>query len=244
VTASKPFHSRLPASRARCLREVALVWRGGWLRLRSRLVWILLVVGLGLAAAWCAGDADMALLNRVCSDGNATATRAAKVIRDYSDLVLCTPLALTLWIVGVVWRRGRWRRLGVACLMAALMAGAIVIAFKHAIGRPRPNKLERFPGVILHGPTTDSKLHSFPSGHTATSTATGVAMIAAAPAMAVPGLVYAATVGWSRMQLRDHYPLDVVVGGFIGLMCGACFASAVPGSCIRLPRRKRRRVTF
>jgi membrane-associated phospholipid phosphatase len=219
---------------------VGLVWRGGWARLRPRVWLILLVVLCGLAAAWFGDGADKALLGGICLDKSELASRAARFIRDYSDLVLCTPLALTLWTLGVVRRRARWRRLGLACLMAALMAGLFVTVLKHLTGRPRPKTQEAQAGERFHGPSRRAKFWSFPSGHTATSTATGVAMVAASPVMAVPGALYAATVGWSRMQLRDHYPTDVAVGGFIGLVCGACFASTVPGSKLRLRRRKRR----
>ena len=229
---------RLRASGSRWLREIALVWRGGWGRLRSRFWIILLAAATGLVLVGIGNDADMALLGKICSDGNETATQAAKFIRDYSDLVLCVPLSLILWSVGAVSGRSRWRRLGLACLMSALMAGLVVTMLKEVTGRPRPAAAQLFPGVILHGPTTRSKLHSFPSGHTATSTATGVSLVASAPIVIIPGAIYSVTVGWSRMQLRDHYPLDVAVGGIIGLVCGACFASTVPGSIIRVRRRK------
>ena len=64
--------------------------------------------------------------------------------------------------------------------------------------------------------------------------------MAASPVLIVPGVAYAATVGWSRMQLRKHHPLDVAGGAAIGALCGLCFASTVPGSKIKLRRRKRR----
>ena len=229
---------RLAASRKRCLREAGLVWHGGWSRLRSRLWLILLASGIGVALVWCGNGADQALLEQVRLDANATTTHAAKFISHYSDLVLCVPLALALWVGGVVRRCARWRRLGLACLMAALMAGWIVTVFKHVVGRPRPDAAAAFP-QLLYGPESRAKLNSFPSGHTATSTATGVSLIAASPVVAIPAAIYAAAVGWSRMQLQKHYPVDVATGAVIGLVCGACFASTVPGSVIRLSRRKR-----
>jgi membrane-associated phospholipid phosphatase len=229
---------RLAASRRRCLREAGLVWHGGWCRLRSRLWLILLAIGIGLTLIGLGGDADKDLLEQVRLDPSAATTQTAKCISGYSDLFLCVPLSLALWIIGVLRRRARWRRLGLACLMAALMAGLIVTVCKHVVGRPRPDAARAFP-QRLYGPGTRTKLHSFPSGHTATSTATGISLIAAAPLLAIPGTIYAASVGWSRMQLRKHYPMDVATGAIIGLLCGACFASTVPGSVIRLSRRKR-----
>ncbi len=214
---------------------------GGWRRLRPRLWLILLASGVGLALVWFGDGADKFLLGQVRLESSAPATQAAKFISDYSDLVFCVPVSLALWTFGAVRGGARWRRLGLACLMAALTAGLIVTLFKHVVGRPRPDAAAAFP-QLLYGPGTRAKLHSFPSGHTATSTATGVSLIAAAPLIAIPGVVYAASVGWSRMQLEKHHPIDVAVGAIIGLVCGACFASTVPESVIRLSRRKRRRL--
>ena len=201
----------------------------------------MLACSLGAGAVWYGNGTDAALMNSISAPENEFATRAADFISDYtSDLTLAIPLSLSLWTLGAACRRSRWRRLGLACLMATAMAGLTVTAVKHATGRPRPKSAEAFPKP-LYGPTSVSKLHSFPSGHTGTSTATGVSLMAAGPFMVVPGIAYAATVGWCRIQLRKHYPLDVVGGAAIGIVYGACFASAVPGSVIRLRRRKRRR---
>jgi len=247
MTGLKP--ARIPLTRRRCLREVALVWRGGWGRLRTRL-WIIgvaAVVGAGLA--WVGTDRDAALMASVRLEDNVAATQFADFVSSYtSDLALCIPISMVLWTVGAMRNRARWRRLGLACLMATSLAGLTVQGVKRVVGRPRPNGSEAYLQHLngsatlhpLYGPSNRSKLHSFPSGHTATSTATGVTWIAANPVMAIPGLAYAATVGWSRMQLRKHYPIDVAGGATIGIVCGLCFASTVPGSKIRLRRRKRR----
>lgn len=213
------------------------MWQGGWARLGPRL-WLILTVYLaGLSLVWLAGDADQALLNQVRQEGHETLDHTARFISDYSDLNLCGPLAAVLWVAGAARGRKRWRKLGLACLMAGLMSGALVQGGKRLSGRPRPDAATLFP-ERLYGPTRTSKLLSFPSGHTATSTATGVSLIAAAPVVAVPATLYAVSVGWARMQLGRHYPLDVAAGAVIGLTCGLCFASAVPGSPVRLRRRK------
>lgn len=230
---------QVPASRLRWRREIVQVWRGGWARLQPRLWIILLAFGVGLGLVWFCGDADTALLNQVQQVGHEPLTRTARFISDYSDCTFAIPFTVTLWIIGAVRNRVRWRKLGLACLMATLMAGLLVQGFKRIGGRPRPDAATIFPKK-LYGLSKQSKLHSFPSGHTATSTATGVSLIAAAPIVAIPGVIYAASVGWSRMQLRKHYPLDVATSAVIGVVCGACFASAVPGSFIRLRRHRRR----
>lgn len=197
---------------------------------------------LCIALIYTSHSRDRELLDDLRLHDNAAATQIADFVSEYtSDLTLAVPLSLTFWIVGAIGNRAKWRRLGLACLMATLTAGLAVTLVKRVTGRPRPNAANHFPDD-LYGPTTASKLHSFPSGHTGTSTATGVTVMAGSPLLIVPGAVYAATVGYSRMQLRKHYPLDIVGGGIIGFICGACFASTVPGSMIRLRRKKRTRI--
>ena len=240
--------TRLPGSRKRYLREIAVVWRGGWARLRTRLWIIVLASVIGSALVWVGDDSDKAWLEKLRLD-DTTATQSADFISNYtSDLALGVPLSIALWFwgIGTTRNRSRWRRLALACLMATCMAGLWVSVVKRVVGRPRPNVPEAYlqehygsDRHPLYGLTMSSKLHSFPSGHTGTSTATGVSLMAANPLMIVPGVAYASTVGWSRMQLRKHHPLDVAGGAVIGLVCGLCFGSTVPGSKIKLRRRKR-----
>ena len=130
---------QFPVSRLRWGREIAQVWRSGWVRLRSRFWIILLAFGIGLALVWFFNDTDTALLNQVQLEQQESLTRTARYISDYSDLTLAVPLSLTFWIIGAVRNRVRWRKLGLACLMAALMAGLLVQGFKRIAGRPRPD---------------------------------------------------------------------------------------------------------
>jgi undecaprenyl-diphosphatase len=251
MSETHPKPARLPLTRRRCLREMALVWRGGWARLRARLWIVALITVVGAGLAWVGTGADRDLMEMVRVTGTASAERTAdgvaRFVSSYtSDLSVGVPLSVLIWLVGAARGRARWRRLGLACLMATAMAGLTVQGVKRVVGRPRPNVSEEYlqqldgsaKSAPLYGPSSRSKLHSFPSGHTGTSTATGVSWVAAHPVLIIPGAAYAATVGWSRMQLRRHYPVDVAGGAAIGTLCGLCFASAVPGSIIRLRRRK------
>lgn len=183
------------------------------------------------------GDADNALAKKIRVD-DGKITSIAQFISDHADLMLAVPLSLVIWGTGAAVGRVRWRKIGLACLMAACVAGLFVNVFRASTGRPRP-KAELADG--FYGPhLRDSKFQSFPSGHATTSTATAVVIAAAVPIATIPCAIYAVAVSWSRIQLRLHHPIDVTVGATIGFVCGLCFASAIPGSAIRLRRRRRK----
>ena len=59
--------------------------------------------------------------------------------------------------------------------------------------------------------------HSFPSGHAATSFACATVLALAFPRLAVPLYVLAAAIGFSRIYVGVHYPLDVLGGAVLGI---------------------------
>jgi undecaprenyl-diphosphatase len=95
-------------------------------------------------------------------------------------------------------------------LVTVLVAAAVVFLMKLAIGRTRPC-------YALHAgawctPPTDP---SFPSGHAAGSMAVAVTLGRRSKA-ALPLLLAAIGVAWSRVVLGVHFPSDVVAGATLG----------------------------
>lgn len=87
-------------------------------------------------------------------------------------------------------------------------------SIKKIAGRPRP--YVTYPDLII--PFEFMRSNSFPSGHTSAAFSTATALTLAYPKwyVAVPGYVWASSVGYSRMNLGVHYPSDVVCGAILG----------------------------
>lgn len=90
-------------------------------------------------------------------------------------------------------------------------------ALKFLLRRERPSAV--FPA--LAGGYRAADRFSFPSGH-ACAAFLHAAVLGARVPLALPVLlVWASAVAWSRVRLGVHFPLDVLVGGFLGVACAA-----------------------
>jgi undecaprenyl-diphosphatase len=113
--------------------------------------------------------------------------------------------------------------------MASVAVNSLIVntGLKRLVRRPRP-QLRRVPTArrLKKQPLTTS----FPSGHAASATAFAVGASSEMPKVAVPVDGLAAAVGYSRVYVGVHYPLDVVVGAMCGaaVALGSRLASPVP----------------
>ena len=110
-----------------------------------------------------------------------------------------------------------WRLTGANILVGLVMAhlaGEILI--KHLVCRVRPcHKLDDNELVIKR-----PRYYSFPSGHTTASfSVVAVTALQCWPG-AIPVVILARLIGFSRLYLRVHYFTGVVAGALLGLLCG------------------------
>jgi undecaprenyl-diphosphatase len=87
----------------------------------------------------------------------------------------------------------------------------------------RPSARYATPKTLVPAP----KDHSFPSGHAATSFAAATVLTAFAPRLAPAWFVLALAIGFSRVYVGVHYPLDIVGGAALGVATALLLLAAI-----------------
>ncbi|MFP5041224.1 phosphatase PAP2 family protein [Parasediminibacterium sp. JCM 36343] len=107
-------------------------------------------------------------------------------------------------------QRKGWEIVGALAVNTVIAQG-----MKYAINRNRP--YTKYPDII-HPYDASEEGKSFPSGHTSTAfaLATSLSIEYKKWYVVVPAYAYAASVGYSRLYLGEHYPTDVLAGAAIG----------------------------
>jgi len=123
--------------------------------------------------------------------------------------------------------------------VAAGLAWLLAHVAKAIADRPRPYE------VITDAVLRQQPAHgtSFPSSHTAVALAVAIALVPfLARSLAMVGIAYAVLVGWSRVYLGVHYPLDILGGAGIGMAAGGVILLAL-GMMLRGAGRAAKRHT-
>jgi undecaprenyl-diphosphatase len=113
-------------------------------------------------------------------------------------------------VLGLLWPATRWAAAHASA--ALLLAFLISQVIKRSVSRPRPSGL-----TTIEAPDR----FSFPSGHSAASMAVAAMYALTWPSLGIWLVPVAMLVGYSRVALGVHYPLDVMAGQAIALVCAA-----------------------
>src|SRR5688572_12498959 len=118
-------------------------------------------------------------------------------------------------------RRPETRTLVAALTVAEVRAGmAAVLAFlgnwlfSLLVFRPRPYVALKNVHLIVSQPLTP---HAFPSGHSSAAFGLAFTLLLVDPPFGIAMLVAACFVALGRVYVGVHYPLDVLMGVFVGL---------------------------
>ncbi len=119
----------------------------------------------------------------------------------------------------------KYRKAGVAIIAALLvMEVGNNLILKTIFARPRPFNLDptvyswwhevyKFPDLVSR-PTS----YSFPSGHTSSAFAAGIALLWYDRKFGIPLTIFAAVMGFSRIYVEVHYCTDVLIGALVGVV--------------------------
>lgn len=117
-----------------------------------------------------------------------------------------------------------WIAIFAAMLLALAIGSSANRVIKIAAGRSRPSVTTE---AGWKGLRWTSKHHSFPSGHTASSTSFFGALFFARRRIGRWFLVIPCLIALSRMYVGAHYLSDVVFGAILGMTCAALVWRAV-----------------
>ena len=144
-----------------------------------------------------------------------TIGRAGRLLGDWRSLL---GVSGALLAVGWMFNLPPIRRLGLDTLVAHGIAALAVQTLKHALGRPRPRLTHT--SNMFAGPSFDSGMDSFPSGHTTASWAIAVVVARSFPSIAWLLYGVAALIAASRIIHGSHFPADVLAGVVLGVLVG------------------------
>ncbi|GMR19331.1 MAG: hypothetical protein BMS9Abin34_466 [Patescibacteria group bacterium] len=129
-------------------------------------------------------------------------------------------IILSVLIVPYLWvRRERHDLIRIA--ISTLVAYAAVEMLKTLAAAPRPFVAESFTPLI--NMSAAEFYGSFPSGHVTFLAALGTAVLFTEKVPGLIMLVIAGLVGWGRVLVGVHYPVDVLGGFLIGIITAGLF---------------------
>lgn len=175
----------------------------------------LLVAGL---VAW-----DEPVAASLRSGSGEAVTAVARFLSRYGDFPFL--LAAGIICLGVALRRRKreWACILAAMILSGILAGVATNVVKLAAGRVRPRAENVAQG--WYGPRDGAEwislrhdFQAFPSSHASSAFGFFFPLFFSRRLAGGAGLLFAAAVAWSRVQLNAHHISDVAAGALIGLI--------------------------
>jgi len=127
-------------------------------------------------------------------------------------------ISFTIGGIGLWINSDRWKFAGLYSLLAHGISGLLTQILKHSLSRPRPRLMDTTSWDI--GPTLESGLDSFPSGHTSGSFSMAMVLSYYFPKGKIIWFGLASFNALCRVIKGSHFPTDVLGGMIIGIGSG------------------------
>lgn len=114
-----------------------------------------------------------------------------------------------------LWKPHEFSRYYFVALGAVILEKTIYAVTKRVFKRNRPPVRLQGVSQLIQPPDE----FSFPSGHTSTAFCLATTMSYYCPSYSLLFYTLSTLIGLSRIVLRVHFPLDVIVGAVIGVSC-------------------------
>lgn len=159
-----------------------------------------------------AQNADVRILRSIYSADSKPADPFFQFISD-SHVVVIVGAPLAMGVTALITHNDELLNQTIEIGAASAINLGMTQLLKYSIDRDRP--FATYPDII---PKSSEGSPSFPSGHTSSSFAAATSLSLMYPKWYVigPSLLWAGSVGYSRMYLGVHYPSDVVAGALLG----------------------------
>jgi membrane-associated phospholipid phosphatase len=141
--------------------------------------------------------------------------RSASKVVSYSQSSVSISVPVVFGVTGLIKNDDDLLKDGIYIFSASAVNLALTQVLKRTINRPRPfaaySDITDYDGFV-------GNTHSFPSGHSSAAFCTATALTLKYPKwyVAAPSYLWACSVGYSRINLGVHYPLDVAAGAALG----------------------------
>ena len=182
---------------------------------------IFAVMGVAGFMTW-----DQAVLDAVKDGAGRDWRGTAKFLSRYGDFPWLLGGGMAALAVCLKVNRRDWARIVVAMLFAGIAAGCAANVIKLGAGRVRPHVQDvehGWYGPVHEGVWVAALRHdfqSFPSSHTACAVGFFFPLFLSRRLAGTAGLLAAAAIAWSRLQLNMHHVSDVAAGAILGVLAG------------------------